>query len=100
MNLIAFAIQAIYSRLFDWLVKQINKAILKDDIHSSIGVLDIFGFENFKVVQFKFWHGSCGMVTYCLRTGKQLRTILHQLCQREVATVLQLDHLQGSQSIR
>jgi myosin heavy subunit len=41
--------KAIYARLFDWLVTQINKAILKEDICSSIGVLDIFGFENFKV---------------------------------------------------
>jgi myosin heavy subunit len=43
--------KAIYARLFDWLVTQINKAILKEDICSSIGVLDIFGFENFKVTR-------------------------------------------------
>ncbi|ELR24836.1 myosin head (motor domain) domain containing protein [Acanthamoeba castellanii str. Neff] len=45
--------KAIYARLFDWLVTQINKAILKEDICSSIGVLDIFGFENFKVNSFE-----------------------------------------------
>ena len=46
----AFA-KGIYGRLFIWIVKKLNSAVHKsDDIDtSSIGVLDIFGFENFYV---------------------------------------------------
>jgi hypothetical protein len=42
--------KALYSRLFDWLVTYINKSIVpKEKAVSFIGVLDIFGFELFKV---------------------------------------------------
>ncbi|XP_062306688.1 unconventional myosin-VIIa [Osmerus eperlanus] len=47
-------VKAIYGRLFIWVVDKINSAIYKpqpDDanyIRQSIGLLDIFGFENFK----------------------------------------------------
>lgn len=42
--------KALYSRLFDWLVAYINKSIVpKEKAVSFIGVLDIFGFELFKV---------------------------------------------------
>ena len=41
----------IYSSLFDWLVESINKDLLTSDVvnqvHSFIGVLDIYGFEHF-----------------------------------------------------
>mmetsp|Transcript_3556 Transcript_3556/g.4065 ORF Transcript_3556/g.4065 Transcript_3556/m.4065 type:complete len:840 (-) Transcript_3556:107-2626(-) len=37
--------KAMYSKLFDWIVVQINKAIKTDKFSSSIGVLDIYGFE-------------------------------------------------------
>ena len=45
--------QAIYGRLFVWVVGKINKAVFKplpEDtkyVRQSIGLLDIFGFENF-----------------------------------------------------
>lgn len=45
--------KALYGRLFDWLVMRINMSIaghhgiVPDS--NFIGVLDIFGFENFKV---------------------------------------------------
>jgi len=40
--------KALYSRLFDWVVKRINAAIASDDeLPLSIGVLDIYGFEVF-----------------------------------------------------
>ncbi|DBA01330.1 TPA: hypothetical protein N0F65_001835 [Lagenidium giganteum] len=41
--------KTIYSKLFDWMVQRINEAISSDDgnIHGQIGVLDIFGFEDF-----------------------------------------------------
>lgn len=48
----AFA-KAIYTKMFLWLFEKINKAIHKipgkeaDGAHQSIGLLDIFGFENF-----------------------------------------------------
>ncbi|GAB6021168.1 hypothetical protein CHUAL_003798 [Chamberlinius hualienensis] len=46
-------IKGIYGRMFVWIVAKINAAIYKPkkgsaDGRSSIGVLDIFGFENFK----------------------------------------------------
>lgn len=49
------ASQGIYGRLFVWIVDKINAAIYKppsQDVKSSrrsIGLLDIFGFENFAV---------------------------------------------------
>nr|CCA16530.1 myosinlike protein putative [Albugo laibachii Nc14] len=41
--------KAIYSKLFDWMVLKINEAISTDDdqVYAHIGVLDIFGFEDF-----------------------------------------------------
>ena len=41
--------KGIYGRLFIWIVSKINSAIYhpKAGHHTSIGVLDIFGFENF-----------------------------------------------------
>ncbi|CAL0304789.1 unnamed protein product [Lupinus luteus] len=42
--------KTIYSRLFDWLVEKINISIGQDpNSKSIIGVLDIYGFESFKV---------------------------------------------------
>ncbi|XP_074490931.1 unconventional myosin-If [Sebastes fasciatus] len=40
--------KALYSRLFDYLVEAINKAIQKPHEEFSIGVLDIYGFEIFQ----------------------------------------------------
>ena len=45
-------VKGIYGRMFIWLVEKINKAIYKPKggskhYRTSIGVLDIFGFENF-----------------------------------------------------
>lgn len=43
-------VKGIYGRLFIWIVSKVNAAIYKPKTGSrtSIGVLDIFGFENFK----------------------------------------------------
>ncbi|KAJ3288425.1 Myosin type-2 heavy chain 1 [Rhizoclosmatium sp. JEL0117] len=45
----------IYSMLFDWLVKVVNKNLARDDDPepSFIGVLDIYGFEHFKKNSFE-----------------------------------------------
>jgi len=40
--------KALYSRLFDYLVQSVNKAIRKDKNELNIGVLDIYGFEIFQ----------------------------------------------------
>lgn len=41
----------LYASLFDWLVKQINKSLEvgKRCTGGSISILDIYGFESFKV---------------------------------------------------
>uniref|UniRef100_A0A8C9VVM4 Osteoclast-stimulating factor 1 n=1 Tax=Scleropages formosus TaxID=113540 RepID=A0A8C9VVM4_SCLFO len=40
--------KALYSRIFDFLVESINKAMVKDNQEMNIGVLDIYGFEIFE----------------------------------------------------
>ncbi|XP_065059730.1 unconventional myosin-Ie-like [Rhopilema esculentum] len=40
--------KTLYSRLFDFLVESVNKAMQKDTDEISIGILDIYGFEIFK----------------------------------------------------
>lgn len=46
--------KTIYSRLFDWLVDKINNSIGQDPTAKSIiGVLDIYGFESFKINSFE-----------------------------------------------
>lgn len=54
-------LQGIYGRLFVWIVEKINAAIYRPpsqelkSIRRSIGLLDIFGFENFTVNRY----GDC-----------------------------------------
>ncbi|KAL7238287.1 hypothetical protein ACSBR2_004402 [Camellia fascicularis] len=46
--------KTIYSRLFDWIVDKINSSIGQDPTAKSIiGVLDIYGFESFKINSFE-----------------------------------------------
>ncbi|UMM10823.1 hypothetical protein L5515_000419 [Caenorhabditis briggsae] len=45
--------KAIYSKLFDWLVAQINKSIPFEKSSAYIGVLDVAGFEYFAVNSFE-----------------------------------------------
>ncbi|KAJ0008045.1 hypothetical protein Pint_29017 [Pistacia integerrima] len=46
--------KTLYSRLFDWIVEKINVSIGQDpNSKSIIGVLDIYGFESFKVNSFE-----------------------------------------------
>ncbi|CAL4075619.1 unnamed protein product, partial [Meganyctiphanes norvegica] len=48
-------VKGIYGRMFIWIVSKVNSAIYKPHSRerTSIGVLDIFGFENFKVNSFE-----------------------------------------------
>ncbi|XP_023607970.1 unconventional myosin-X isoform X4 [Myotis lucifugus] len=39
---------ALYARCFEWVIKKINSRIKGKDDFKSIGILDIFGFENFE----------------------------------------------------
>ena len=39
----------LYACTFKWLISKINRRIQGSQSYSSIGVLDIFGFENFDV---------------------------------------------------
>ncbi|XP_062149506.1 myosin-6-like [Alnus glutinosa] len=46
--------KTVYAKLFDWLVDKINSSIGQDpESKSLIGVLDIYGFENFKTNSFE-----------------------------------------------
>ncbi|GMY22238.1 myosin-12-like [Fagus crenata] len=46
--------KTVYSRLFDWIVDKINSSIGQDpNAVSLIGVLDIYGFESFKINSFE-----------------------------------------------
>lgn len=45
---------ALYSQCFTWVIKKINSRIRSKEDFKSIGILDIFGFENFEV-GFKTW---------------------------------------------
>jgi myosin-5 len=43
-----------YSQMFNWIVSQINKCLKSSGkTHSSIGVLDIYGFETFEINSFE-----------------------------------------------
>lgn len=46
--------KTVYSKLFDWIVDKINSSIGQDpNAASLIGVLDIYGFESFKINSFE-----------------------------------------------
>ena len=48
--------KAIYAKLFDWIVVQINRSLKpssKSKSHKFIGVLDIYGFETFEINSFE-----------------------------------------------
>lgn len=66
--------QGIYGRLFVWIVDKINAAIYKppsQEVKSSrrsIGLLDIFGFENFAVN--RYHEGLCSVGIFFHNTDR------------------------------
>ncbi|XP_013912288.1 PREDICTED: unconventional myosin-X-like [Thamnophis sirtalis] len=44
---------ALYSRCFSWIIGKINSKIKGKENFKSVGILDIFGFENFQVNRFE-----------------------------------------------
>ncbi|XP_073425534.1 unconventional myosin-X [Dendrobates tinctorius] len=44
---------ALYSQCFTWVIRKINGRVKGKDDFKSIGILDIFGFENFEVNRFE-----------------------------------------------
>ena len=50
--------KAIYKHLFDWIVNELNKKLMPTDdiateVHSGVGILDIFGFDAFETNSFE-----------------------------------------------
>uniref|UniRef100_A0AAX7UK12 non-specific serine/threonine protein kinase n=1 Tax=Astatotilapia calliptera TaxID=8154 RepID=A0AAX7UK12_ASTCA len=45
--------KALYGRLFSWIVNRINSLLQPDSSGMNVGILDIFGFENFKKNSFE-----------------------------------------------
>lgn len=60
---------ALYARCFEWVIKKINSRIKGKDDFKSIGILDIFGFENFEVC---FWGGRHMNSIHLLADIKQI----------------------------
>uniref|UniRef100_A0A8C9SC21 Myosin X, like 1 n=1 Tax=Scleropages formosus TaxID=113540 RepID=A0A8C9SC21_SCLFO len=44
---------ALYSQCFSWIIMRLNQKIKGKDNFKSVGILDIFGFENFEVNRFE-----------------------------------------------
>ncbi len=46
--------KALYNRMFDYIIEKMNDRLsVKQDGFKSIGLLDIFGFENFQLNSFE-----------------------------------------------
>ena len=44
---------ALYGRAFKWIIQKLNLTLKGQETFHAIGVLDIFGFENFEVNSFE-----------------------------------------------
>ena len=65
---------ALYSQLFRWIIARINQRIKGPDDFHFIGILDIFGFENFEV-QYKHssqQHGAL-YVQFCSKKEQKAK---------------------------
>jgi myosin-5 len=61
-------LQELYSRLFDHLVRQINASTSAESssVHRTIALLDIFGFEMFKVNSFEVRSNADAKIIYVI----------------------------------
>ncbi|XP_072139827.1 unconventional myosin-X [Mobula birostris] len=44
---------ALYSQCFTWIIRKINSRVRGKEDYKSVGILDIFGFENFEINRFE-----------------------------------------------
>ncbi|XP_051871794.1 unconventional myosin-X [Pristis pectinata] len=44
---------ALYSQCFTWIIRKINSRVKGKEDYKSVGILDIFGFENFEINRFE-----------------------------------------------
>jgi myosin I len=46
--------KAVYDKLFDWIVQRVNSSMrARGQVHNTIGILDIYGFEIFDTNSFE-----------------------------------------------
>lgn len=80
--------KTLYGWMFVYIVDCINSSICKEGNSLFIGVLDIFGFEDFKVwilLLFDTISVNCKLTGFFL--GQLLRATLHQLCKRKAPAI-------------
>ena len=104
VNSIGALAKSLYDRMFNWLVKRVNKTLdTKAKRNYYIGVLDIAGFEIFEVCYFKKniflqvkWFTRMTLrrpIVFLHWTVQQLWAAVYQLHQRKTPAVFQPPHV-------
>lgn len=94
--------KALYSVLFDWLLEQINDWLSPTEMDSTVGIVDIYGFEvgvpcglrseNLKTTERSLWVLDATSQLLCSPAGprsEQLWAAVYQLCQWAAAALRQ-----------
>uniref|UniRef100_A0A7M4FPW2 Unconventional myosin-X-like n=1 Tax=Crocodylus porosus TaxID=8502 RepID=A0A7M4FPW2_CROPO len=71
---------ALYSQCFSWLIGKINTKVKGKENFKSVGILDIFGFENFQVNRFEQFNINYGLGFCPISWWKIEDTFLPPLC--------------------